>query len=139
MLSRRQFPAIPLVPLFALLAVLQPLAGTAQTTRRTLPPDDLFNVQRVGAPEVRPEGDWIAYTVSTTSLDEERSFTRIWMAPAAGGEAIPLTAEKKSASSPGWSPDGRYFSFTASRDGGKTQVWVLDRRGGEAYPLTDVE
>ena len=122
-----------------LLALLLPVAAGAQEVRRTLTPDDLFNVQRVGAPKVSPEGDWVAYTVSRTSLEDERSYTRIWMSPARGGDAVPLTADKKSASSPGWSPDGRYFSFTAARDGGKTQVWVLDRRGGEAYPLTDVE
>ena len=70
-----------------------------------------------------------------TSLEDERSYTRVWMAPATGGEAVPLTAEKKSASSPQWSPDGRYLSFMAARDGGRSQVWGMDRRGGEAFPL----
>jgi dipeptidyl aminopeptidase/acylaminoacyl peptidase len=111
----------------------------AQEASRHLTPDDLFNVRRVGAPRVSPEGDWVAYTVSRTSLEDERSYTRIWMSPALGGDAVPLTSDKKSASSPEWSPDGKYLSFLAARDGGETQVWVLDRRGGEAYPLTDVE
>jgi dipeptidyl aminopeptidase/acylaminoacyl peptidase len=61
------------------------------------------------------------------------------MSPAEGGEAIGLTVEGKSAGSPGWSPDGRYFTFTTSRDEGENQVWALDRRGGEGFPLTDVE
>ncbi|HSM60099.1 MAG TPA: S9 family peptidase [Longimicrobiales bacterium] len=115
-----------------------PVVGSAQE-RRSLEVDDLFRVERVGAPQVSPDGAWIAYTVSTTSLEDERSTTRVWMAPAAGGEPVPLTAEGKSASSPEWSPDERYLTFTASRDGGKTQVWALDRRGGEAFALTDVE
>lgn len=122
----------------ALLALLLPLGASAQE-RRTLAPDDLFAVQRVGAPRVSPDGRWVAYTISTTSLEDEKSYTRVWMVPAAGGDAVPLTAAKKSASSPEWSPDGRYLSFQAARDGGKTQVWVLDRRGGEAWALTDVE
>ena len=129
----------PLALLSALFTLILPLAVGAQEAHRTLTPDDLFNVRRVGSPKVSPDGDWIAYTVSTTSLEDERSYTRIWMSPAAGGDAIPLTADKKSASSPAWSPDGRYFSFLASRDGAKSQVWVLDRRGGEAFPLTEVE
>lgn len=139
MLPRRHFLHTSVLLLLASLAPLAPMCVAAQQARRTLTPDDLFNVQRVGAPKVSPDGDWVAYTVSVTSLEDERGYTRIWMSPAAGGDAIPLTADRKSASSPGWSPDGRYFSFTASRDGGKTQVWVLDRRGGEAYPLTDVK
>ncbi|GMV05678.1 MAG: acyl-peptide hydrolase [Gemmatimonadota bacterium] len=107
--------------------------------RRTLAVDDLFNVQRVGAPRVSPEGDRVAYTVSTTSLEDERSTTRVWMVPTGGGEPVPLTARGKSASSPEWSPDGRYLTFLAARDGGETQVWALDRRGGEAFALTEVE
>ena len=61
------------------------------------------------------------------------------MAPVAGGDPVPLTRDKQSAGSPAWSPDGRYLTFTAARDGDATQVWALDRRGGEAFPLTDVE
>ena len=107
--------------------------------RRLIEVDDLFALRTVGTPVVSPEGDWIAYTVRQTSLEDEETSTRIYMVPAAGGEPLALTAEGKSAGSPGWSPDGRYFTFTAARDGGKSQVWALDRRGGEGFPLTDVE
>jgi dipeptidyl aminopeptidase/acylaminoacyl peptidase len=127
-----------LLPAVALPSLAFPTFAGAQE-RRPLAVDDLFSVRRVGGPQVSPDGAWIAYTVSHTSLEDERSYTRIWMVPAAGGEAVPLTAEKKSASSPDWSPDGKYVSFLAERDGGETQVWVLDRRGGEAFPLTDVK
>ena len=96
-------------------------------------------MRSVGAPVVSPDGAWIAYTVGRTSLEDERSSTRIFMSPAEGGEPIGLTAEGKSAGSPGWSPDGRYFTFTASRDEGQNQVWALDRRGGEGFPLTEIE
>ncbi len=107
--------------------------------RRPLEVDDLFAIKSVGSPVVSPDGEWIAYTISETSLEEEESETRIWMVPAAGGEAIPLTAKGSSAGSPGWSPDGRFISFTASRDDSKNQVWVLDRRGGEARQFTSVK
>jgi dipeptidyl aminopeptidase/acylaminoacyl peptidase len=52
-----------------------------------------------------------------------------------------MTREGASISSPRWSPDGRWLSFTASlgADSAKTQVWALDRRGGEAVALTSVE
>ena len=140
--------------------VLVAALGTpALPAQEPLPPltvDDLFRVERVGAPRVSPDGAWIAYTVSTTSLEKERTVTRVWMAPAPGrtggaergagpdaGAAasapFPLTTDGTSASSPEWSPDGRYLTFLAARDGGKTQVWALDRRGGEAFALTDVK
>ena len=116
------------------------LAGPVDAQdKRPVQTEDMFDMRSVGAPVVSPDGVWIAYTVSRTSLEDERSYTRIYMSPAEGGEAIGLTVGGKSAGSPGWSPDGRYFTFTASRDEGENQVWALDRRGGEGFPLTDVE
>jgi dipeptidyl aminopeptidase/acylaminoacyl peptidase len=108
-------------------------------TPRALEIDDLFAVRRVGNPQISPDGDWVAYTVGRTILEDEKSETRIWMIPAEGGAAIPMTAEGYSASRPRWSPDGKYLSFTASKNDGKTQVWTLNRLGGEAQQLTDVE
>lgn len=106
---------------------------------RSLTVDDLFQIKSVGSPGISPDGQWVAYTVTTTSLEDEKSETRIWMIPSSGGEAIPMTAPGYSASNPKWSPDGKYLSFTASKDDSKTQVWLLNRLGGEAQPLTDVD
>jgi dipeptidyl aminopeptidase/acylaminoacyl peptidase len=105
---------------------------------RTIEIDDNFRIRRVGDPQLSPDGRWVAYTVSQSSLEEGKSGTRLWMVPASGGEALPMTLEGGSASRPQWSPDGRYLSFMAARNGGKTQVWALDRRGGEAQALTSV-
>src|SRR2546426_12812498 len=59
-------------------------------------------------------------TVTTTDLKAEKSESRLWMAPLAGGEggAVPLTVPGSSASAPRWSPDGRYVSFLAARKTG---------------------
>ena len=59
------------------------------------------------------------------------------MSPAAGGEAIALTAEDVSSSHPRWSPDGKFLAFLSARNEGKTQIWLLNRQGGEAQKLTD--
>ena len=115
----------------------EPRAQAAQP--RPLAAQDLFALRRIGSPVVSPDGEWVAYTITTLLEKQDRSETRIWMAPAAGGEALPLTAEGVSSSSPQWSPDGRWLGFLSARNGGETQVWVLDRRGGEAQQLTDVK
>ncbi len=121
----------------SLLAMVSPLA--AQTSR-TLTVDDQFEIKQVGSPVFSPDGQWVAYTVTTTDLEKERSSTAIWMVSSQGGDPISLTMTHESGSSPEWSPDGKYLSFTASRGkDAKTQVWMLDRRGGEAQQLTEVE
>jgi len=70
-------------------------------------------------------------------LKEDKTETRIWMAPVAGVDAIVMTAEEVSSSHPRWSPDGKYLAFLSGRNEGKTQVWLLNRMGGEAQKLTD--
>ncbi len=104
--------------------------------------DDLFGVREVHDPRVSPDGQFIAYTVSATSLKDDKNETQIWMVPRDGGEAIPLTAEEVVSDHPRWSPDGIYMAFFSSRkdadgDDGKTQVYLLNRPGGEAQRLTD--
>lgn len=125
--------------LSAVLVPAIPLPLAAQNGARTLMLDDLFRLQRISDLQVSPDGAWVAYVVSTSDLKEDRSEGRIWMVPTAGGEPIPMTAKGSSASSPRWSPDGRFLSFQASRDEGRNQVWTLDRRGGEAVQVTEVK
>jgi dipeptidyl aminopeptidase/acylaminoacyl peptidase len=102
--------------------------------------EDQYAIKRVGSPEVSPDGEWVAYTVSTTNLKKDESATQIWMVSTHGGDPIPLSMSGESASSPKWSPDGTFLSFTATRgEGARSQIWLLDRRGGEAQPLTDIK
>jgi dipeptidyl aminopeptidase/acylaminoacyl peptidase len=104
---------------------------------RAITVDDAFEIREVRDPQISDDGKWVAYTVSTASLKEDKTETRIWMAPSGGGDAIVMTAEKVSSSHPRWSPDGNFLAFLSKRNEGKTQVWLLNRLGGEAQQLTD--
>jgi dipeptidyl aminopeptidase/acylaminoacyl peptidase len=117
-----------------------PLIASAQQSlgaQRAITIDDRFQIREVAGPQLSPDVQWVAYTVNTTSLKEDKTEERIWMVPFAGGAAIPLTAEGVSSSHPRWSPDGKYLAFLSARHEGKTQVWLLNRTGGEAQQLTD--
>ena len=113
------------------------LAQQKSSAPRPITIADYFRIREVRDPQSSPDGQWIAYSVSSPNKEEDKSKSRIWMIPAAGGEAIALTAEGNSSSHPRWSPDGKWLGFLSSRDEGKTQVWVLNRLGGEAQKLTD--
>ncbi len=124
-----------------IVAVLaMPLAAFAQqpaSAPRPITIDDHFQIREVQGPKLSPDAQWVAYTVTSTSLKEDKSEQRIWMVPFAGGDPIPLTAEGVSSSRPRWSPDGKYLAFLSARREGKTQVWLLNRIGGEAQRLTE--
>ena len=126
--------------------VLVALAGVlaAQAPKRPLKLDDLARFRNVGDPQVSPDGQSVAYTVSTIDAKEDKSSTHIWMVKCDGTNDRQITFSNDSESSPRWSPDGKFLAFTSSRSSGKTgvrgsQVWLLDRSGGEAYQLTELK
>lgn len=125
---------------FAVFALMPNTAGAQARggATRLITIDDYFQIKDVGQPEISPDGQWVAYTVRTKMLKEDKNETRLWMVSTKGGDAIPMTADGVSSGHPRWSPDGKYLSFTSSRNGGKSQVWLLNRVGGEAVKLTDI-
>ena len=73
---------------FALALGLALAPGLAAQQPRPLEIDDLFRLDRVGSPVVSPDGAWVAYTVTRTSLADEESTTRVWMSPFEGGDPL---------------------------------------------------
>jgi dipeptidyl aminopeptidase/acylaminoacyl peptidase len=113
----------------------------AQPARRPLKLDDLPRLREVRDPQISPDGQWVAYVVSTIDVKEDKSNSHIWMIRFDGKTERQMTSGQESESSPRWSPNGRYLSFTSSRPGPAkgNQVWLLDRDGGEAFQLTDLK
>ncbi|MEN8198205.1 MAG: S9 family peptidase, partial [Pseudomonadota bacterium] len=129
------------IRIFIAMFLLAPsLHAAAQDEAGPLTIDDIMALKLIRDPQISPDGAWVAYTVSSRDMEEDKSRTRIWMVPAAGGEPIPMTAEEESASRPRWSPDNKYLSFLSSRgEKAKTQLWTLNRLGGEAVQVTKVK
>src|SRR5947207_14193253 len=120
------------------------IMAAAQTARHSLKLDDLARFRNVGDPQCSPDGQMVAYTVSTIDAKEDKASTHIWMVGYDGRNDRQITFSTDSEGSPRWSPDGKFLSFTSSRSSGKqgvrgSQVWLLDRRGGEAYQLTELK
>jgi dipeptidyl aminopeptidase/acylaminoacyl peptidase len=135
MLRRRQ----SFIVLILLLALASSIA--AQTARRPLKVDDMSRFRGVSDPQVSPDGNWVAYVVSSTNVKDDKSSSHIWMVNIDGSNNRQITFSNESENSPRWSPDGKYISFTSSRPGKArgNQVWLLDRNGGEAMQLTEIK
>jgi dipeptidyl aminopeptidase/acylaminoacyl peptidase len=119
----------------ALTASLGPRPAGAQ--RRALTIEDYLALPSVGDPQTSPDGKWIAYAVTRSSLKENRGTTRIWLTDVASGQARQLTAGPGSDRQPRWSPDGRTLAFVSTRESG-AQLWLLPLAGGEARRVTSV-
>jgi dipeptidyl aminopeptidase/acylaminoacyl peptidase len=128
----------PITLLLVFLFVGQTFAQTI--TKRTLKPSDVYRLQNLSDAHISPDGNWVAYTLSTVDSIKNKRNSDIWMVSWDGKESIQLTHTLESESQPNWSPDGKFLSFMSSRNGLKgSQIWIMDRRGGEAKQLTDLK
>ncbi len=132
---------LPLLILFNSLPVTAIWSPTSASDipRRNVRVDDEFRVKTVSEPALSPDGRRAAYTVTTTSLQENTSQHRVWMVPTAGGASVPMSAAECSSWQPQFSRDGSKLYFLSSRVGETSQVWLLDLvHGGDAQQLTDL-
>ncbi|MGH9400437.1 MAG: S9 family peptidase, partial [Thermoanaerobaculia bacterium] len=122
----------------ALLALLGSAAAAA-AEKKPLTVDDMWAVQRVGAPALSPDAKTAAYAVTAYDMEENRGNADIWLLPLSGGAPWRVTANKASDTSPAWSPDGRRLAFVSKREEDKAgQLYVIPVDGGEPERLTDM-
>ena len=113
---------------------------TSPPSSRILEIDDAFKIKNTGRPDLSPDGQLVAYVVTTRNFETNSSKTRIWIKATEGGEPIPMTANAASSRAPTFSRDGKKLYFLSARNGGKTQMWFLDLvHGGEAHQVTSLE
>ncbi len=118
-----------------------PLLVFAQSTaKRKLKPSDIYRLQTLGDPQVSPEGNWIAYTLTSIDSALNKRNTDIWMISWDGKQSVQLTNSTEAETQPRWSPDGKYLSFVSTRQGAtNNQIWLMNRLGGEGKQLTNIK
>lgn len=121
-----------------------PHTTTAQApAARPIMLDDLDRLREVSQPQLSPDGQWVAYVVTTTDRVEDERPSDIWLSSWDGRTTLRLTKTPlESEHTPRWSPDGRQLAFLSSRAGAPDkdadQLWLLDLAGGEAERVTDL-
>lgn len=103
--------------------------------------DQLIEFPTLSDAQISPDGQQVAYVVTTPDWKENRFVAQIWLATA-DSEIPPrqLTFAKRSSNAPRWSPDGQWLAFLSRRNDDKaTQLYRLSPFGGEAERLTELE
>ncbi len=110
--------------------------------KRKIKVEDLRRFKFVSDPQVSPDGEKVAFVLSTINHDEDTYERHIWIADVASGEIEQFTYGAGSDTYPRWSPDGGQLMFLSrKRDPEKkgSQLWVIPRSGGEARLAVETE
>src|SRR3989454_2647402 len=97
-----------------LLLIASPLAAQ----KRAITFEDYIALKAVSDPQLSPDGKWVAYTVSTPSLEDNRNVSRVWVVEVATGKSRQLTGGPGSDRPPRRAPDGETPAFISTRDRG---------------------
>jgi tricorn protease len=111
-------PAAAALSALAALSVLWTTGASAQDADPTRP---LW----IRGAQISPDGEQIAFSYRG----------QIWVVPANGGDAIPLTERIYRSISPIWSPDSTKIAFAADRYN-KSDIFVVPADGGDIVCLT---
>ena len=80
-------------------------------------------------PDWSPDGTRLVY-----SSYLGRQWNQLWVIPANGGDAFPLSYGEYDNTAPRWSPNGHHIAFISNR-GGNTSLWIEDAFGGAQRQL----
>ncbi len=106
--------------------------------KRPMTPEDLFEIKRVGDPQISADGNWLAYTVSVPIVDEDRFNSDIWLLSLKTGQQKQLTFSTENEYEPRWHPQGDRIAFLSDREG-VNNLYVININGGEAQKITAAE
>jgi dipeptidyl aminopeptidase/acylaminoacyl peptidase len=115
-------------------AALPAVAGAAPLTAETM-----WQLKRIGAPAISPDGKLAVYGVTRHDADNDKGDADLYVVATAGGPSQRLTSGKGNESQPAWSPDGQWIAFIAKRgDDKQPQLYVISATGGEATRVSEV-
>ncbi|HEX3578511.1 MAG TPA: S9 family peptidase, partial [Thermoanaerobaculia bacterium] len=118
--------------------VITLFVSTAALAQHVMRFEDLAAIHRIGAPQLSPDGKWLAYDVSTPDLAANKSFSAVYLIPSAGGPPKLISDAKHQDNGPVWSPDGKTIAYVSNRDGGAHQVYLYDLAAGTSRKTSDL-
>jgi dipeptidyl aminopeptidase/acylaminoacyl peptidase len=107
------------------------------TTRR-ITADDIYGFRLAADPALSPDGQRIAWSVTTVEKEHNDYRSSIYVANVDGSNARRLTTSDAKDTRPAWSPDGKQIAFLSNRSE-KGQIWLIRADGGEAWQVSNLD
>ena len=115
----------------------------ANAKKKQLTVELMWQLQRLGAPSISPDGAQAVCAVAQPSVKDNNIQSAIWLLSTLGGQARQLTQCGDKDGRPQFSPNGDWIAFVAKREqNGKKdqapQIYLIPPDGGEARRAGEV-
>ncbi len=95
-----------------------------------------MQLKRIADPQISPDGNWVAFSVTTPDVASNKKPTQIWVMPLNGGAPRQITRDGDDNERPRWSPDSKRIAYVSNRSG-SSQIWLMDPDGSNAKQVTN--
>ncbi|WP_372708210.1 prolyl oligopeptidase family serine peptidase [Brevundimonas sp.] len=117
-------------------AAVAPPSGSAQAAT-PFSYQDMIALNRLGDPQVSPDGRWVVYSVTATDVVANRRSGALYMMDLReGGEGRRLAINEGGANTARWGGDGKLYFLSGRSD--TSQVWRANADGTGATQVTDL-
>jgi dipeptidyl aminopeptidase/acylaminoacyl peptidase len=101
-------------------------------------PQDILDVVELADPRVSPDGQTVAFVVTTPDLEANAYRSAVWVA-GIGEEfpACPFTGGTEREKTPRWSPEGEWLAYVARPDETGARLRVAAVEGGDVFELLE--
>ena len=111
--------------------------------KKNITVEDLWKMERLGAPSLSPDGAQAVAAVTRYSMEDNKSMSSLWLLSTLGGAPRALTTCGDKDGQPRWSPRGDLIAFTAKREqegrqDKEAQLYLIAPDGGEARRAAEV-
>jgi len=134
-------PLCVLAGLLTLCLLAFPNSAQAQYASDSLGFDlgHVFDLEYASDPQIRPDGEAVAYVRTAMDKMNDRPVSRLWMVRTDGSGHRPLTEPDVQASSPRWSPSGDRLAYVASSGDDGAEIFVRWMDSGQTARLTQLD
>ena len=113
-------------------------AAAAQAPSHSFEGRDLFGLQWVTEPCIRPDGAVIAYVRMGYDVMNDRARSAIWLVDVATGAQTPLVSSSGAQSALAWSADGKRLAYVSNVGEERAQLLVRWMSTGETARVADL-
>jgi dipeptidyl aminopeptidase/acylaminoacyl peptidase len=120
-------------------AQAQGSSGAPAAAKQRLTPQALWELKRLGSPQVSPDGRSVVFTIQEWSIAKNRATTNLWLVDVASGATRRLTAATATDAAPAWDPAGKRIAFTSKRgEDENASLYVMAVDGGEPQKVLEL-